>query len=334
MQTERNIYDITIIGGGPTGLFAAYYASLREAKVKLIESLKELGGQPAHLFPEKLIHDIPGHPQISGAQLTQNLILQSKSHKPTFVVGEEAQTVEEAYEQDGSKYYILRTDKHTHFTRTIIIATGNGAFSPRQLNLSEANQYENHTLHYFVPELQKFNNKTVAICGGGDSAIDWALMLESIAKRVYLIHRRPNFRAHESSIRAVKNSSIEILTPYVPSAIEGDGKKVSRLVINKNRTEEFKELDVDEIIVSYGFTSSFGEMRHWDLNMARGAFEVDHKFFETNRPGIFAIGDSCYYEGKIKLIASGFGEAPQAVNGALLHINPDANIAPIHSTKL
>lgn len=334
MPTNHNIFDITIIGGGPVGLFAAYYASLRQVKVKVIESLSELGGQPAHLFPEKIIYDIPGQPQITGIQLTYNLILQSKQHQPTFVLDEEALSIEECLDDKGAKYFKLETNKQSHYTRTIIIAAGNGAFSPKKLNLPEATQYEGKSLHYYVPHLENFRNKTIAICGGGDSAIDWALMLEGITKQTYLIHRRPNFRAHEESIKRLMQSSIEVLTPYLPIALNGQKDKLQQLVISKNRSKELIELNVDDVIVSYGFNSSYGQMKDWGLEMERGTFAVDPHYYQTSHPGIFAIGDSCYYQGKVKLIATGFGEAPQAVNGALLYINPEANIAPIHSTQL
>ncbi len=332
MSNKEKMYDITIIGGGPVGLFATYYASLRESKVKLIESLEEIGGQPKHLFAEKRIYDIPGQPGITGAQLSENLLIQAELHRPTIITGEEAQTIEECFDEDGQRYYQLTTQKQVHLTRTIIIAAGNGAFSPRRLQLPEAPQYEGQSLHYVIPSLQHFLHKTVMVCGGGDSAIDWALALETIADKVYLIHRRPQFRAHEQSIRQLEKSSIEILTPYLPTALHGDNGQVTGITIQKNRDTFTQNIAIDELVVSYGFISNFGSMRNWDLAMERGAFQVTPLHYETSRPGIFAIGDSCYYPGKVKLIATGFGEAPQAVNGALLSINPNANIAPVHST--
>ncbi|MBG9982216.1 NAD(P)/FAD-dependent oxidoreductase [Aerococcaceae bacterium DSM 111020] len=334
MHIEEMMYDITIIGGGPVGLFATYYASLRESKVKLIESLEEIGGQPAHLFAEKRIYDIPGQPGITGAQLSENLLIQAEIHHPTIITGEEAQTIEECFDELRQRYYKLTTPKQTHYTRTIIIAAGNGAFSPRRLQLPEAPLYEGKSLHYVIPSLQQFVHKTVMVCGGGDSAIDWALALETIADKVYLMHRRPQFRAHEQSIRQLEKSSVEVLTPYLPASIQGQDGQVTSMTIQKNRDTVTQVIAIDELIVSYGFISNFGSMRHWDLAMERGAFQVTPLHYETSRPGIFAIGDSCYYPGKVKLIATGFGEAPQAVNGALLAIDPDANIAPVHSTKL
>ncbi|MGX7107552.1 NAD(P)/FAD-dependent oxidoreductase [Hutsoniella sourekii] len=327
-----NLYDITIIGAGPVGLFTAFYAGLRQAKVKIIDSLEEIGGQPAHLYPEKLIYDIPAYPQISGWDLGQQLLTQLDRFDPTICLGQEVTSLEKLSGEEGD-YFHLKAGQEDHYSRAVIIAAGNGAFSPRKLKIKHADQYESGNLHYYVNNIEQFKDKTVAICGGGDSAVDWALTLEDLASKVYLIHRRDKFRAVESSVQQLMDSSVEILTPYTPEDLIGQDGKIDRLLLKKARAEETLEIEVDDFIVNYGFTSSIGEIRHWGLELDRGAIKVNQKL-ETSMAGVYAVGDIANYDGKVKIIASGFGEAPQAVNNALVYIDPD-NVQPtMHSTSL
>ncbi|UUX34312.1 NAD(P)/FAD-dependent oxidoreductase [Fundicoccus culcitae] len=333
MTNNQKIFDITIIGGGPVGLFAAFYAGLRQASVKIIDSLELLGGQPAHLYPEKLIYDIPAYPQITGQELTDNLIEQLERFDVTYCLGEEALQLENQSHSDEEANFVIQTDKGFHQTKTIIIAAGNGAFSPRKLSLANAEKYESKNLHYYVNQINQFSNRTVAICGGGDSAVDWALTLETVASKVYLIHRRPQFRALEHNVNLLKQSSVEILTPYSPHELIGDEDKIEQVVLKQNKTKEFLTLDIDEFIVNYGFTSSLGTLSQWGLESNRNQFVVNN-FFETSTPGIYAIGDIADYPGKVNIIATGFGEAPSVINSALAFIDP-SNIAPhIHSSSL
>lgn len=329
MKEDSNIYDMTIIGGGPTGLFAAFYGGLRQASVKLIESLPQLGGQLATLYPEKYIYDVAGFPKIKARDLVEQLKEQLSLFKPTICL---EQTVTDLQKLDNGTFR-LTTDKEIHYTKSVIITAGIGAFQPRKLELEEAEQYEGNHLHYFVNDLDTFKGKNVAICGGGDSAVDWALMLEPIAKKVTIIHRRDKFRAHEHSVEQLKASTVEIKTPFVPSKILGDGRTIHGLVLNEVRGEREETIEVDELIVNYGFVSSLGPIKDWGIEIAKNSIVVNSKM-ETNIPGVYAAGDVCTYEGKVNLIASGFGEAPTAVSNAKAFIDPKSRVQPMHSTSL
>ncbi|WP_429732684.1 NAD(P)/FAD-dependent oxidoreductase [Bacillus smithii] len=320
---------MTIIGGGPTGLFAAFYGGLRQASVKLIESLPQLGGQLATLYPEKYIYDVAGFPKIKARDLVEQLKEQLSLFKPTICL---EQTVTHLQKLDDGTFR-LTTDKEIHYTKSVIITAGIGAFQPRKLELEEAEQYEGNHLHYFVNDLDTFKGKNVAICGGGDSAVDWALMLEPIAKKVTIIHRRDKFRAHEHSVEQLKASTVEIKTPFVPSKILGDGRTIHGLVLNEVRGEREETIEVDELIVNYGFVSSLGPIKDWGIEIAKNSIVVNSKM-ETNIPGVYAAGDVCTYEGKVNLIASGFGEAPTAVSNAKAFIDPKSRVQPMHSTSL
>lgn len=329
MKEDSNMYDMTIIGGGPTGLFAAFYGGLRQASVKLIESLPQLGGQLATLYPEKYIYDVAGFPKIKARDLVEQLKEQLSLFKPTICL---EQTVTDLQKLDDGTFR-LTTDKEIHYTKSVIITAGIGAFQPRKLELEEAEQYEGNHLHYFVNDLDTFKGKNVAICGGGDSAVDWALMLEPIAKKVTIIHRRDKFRAHEHSVEQLKASTVEIKTPFVPSKILGDGRTIHGLVLNEVRGDREETIEVDELIVNYGFVSSLGPIKDWGIEIAKNSIVVNSKM-ETNIPGVYAAGDVCTYEGKVNLIASGFGEAPTAVSNAKAFIDPKSRIQPMHSTSL
>ncbi|MGG3987635.1 NAD(P)/FAD-dependent oxidoreductase [Bacillus smithii] len=329
MKEDSNMYDMTIIGGGPTGLFAAFYGGLRQASVKLIESLPQLGGQLATLYPEKYIYDVAGFPKIKARDLVEQLKEQLSLFKPTICL---EQTVTDLQKLDDGTFR-LTTDKEIHYTKSVIITAGIGAFQPRKLELEEAEQYEGNHLHYFVNDLDTFKGKNVAICGGGDSAVDWALMLEPIAKKVTIIHRRDKFRAHEHSVEQLKASTVEIKTPFVPSKILGDGRTIHGLVLNEVRGDREETIEVDELIVNYGFVSSLGPIKDWGIEITKNSIVVNSKM-ETNIPGVYAAGDVCTYEGKVNLIASGFGEAPTAVSNAKAFIDPKSRVQPMHSTSL
>ena len=326
---SSDIYDITIIGGGPVGMFTAFYAGLRTAKTKIIESLDELGGQTNHLYADKAIHDVPAIPSISGRQLTKQLLDQAQAYSPTICTGETVKQI--LPPQAEENYFKLYTQTTCHLSRTVIIATGNGAFSPRKLTIDLPDSWENHYVHYYNHQLDQFKGQRVAITGGGDSALDWALSIEPLADTVYLIHRRPRFRAHEASVQALNQSRVQQFTPYLPKALIGQEEgKLTGIQIQKARSQDLITLDIDHLIVSYGFTSSLNHLKEWNLEIDRNAIKVNARM-ESSTPGIFALGDCAYYPGRTKLIATGFGEAPMAVNSALLFIDPNTNIAPIHS---
>ena len=282
MSDEKDIYDLTIIGGGPVGLFAAFYAGIRKAKTKIIDSLPQLGGQLTMLYPEKYIYDIPGFPAIKAGELIANLEKQMQPFQHDVCLEEEVTHL--AQEADG----LLRLDttKGTHYSKTVIFAIGNGAFQPRRLAIENV---EGESIHYYVTDMKKFAGKKVAIAGGGDSAIDWALMLENVAEEVSIIHRRPQFRGHEHSVEQLEKSSVSIRTPYIISDILKENETFTGIQLTETKGDQTLDLPV---------------------------------------------GDICSYEGKVKLIATGFGEAPTAVNNALHYLRPDARRQPVHSTSL
>lgn len=328
-MNDIEIYDLTIIGGGPTGLFAGFYAGMRQAKTKIIESLPQLGGQLTLLYPEKNIYDIPGFPQIPAAKLIDNLITQMEPFNHQIHLNEEVLELKKL--TDGTIY--LRTNKQEHYSKAVIITAGNGAFQPRKLQCAYDTQLENKTLHYHVSSPDSFKNQDIVICGGGDSAVDWALTLEPIAKSVTLLHRRDKFRAHEHSLNLLKESSVKLKTPFVIKEINNIEENIQSLTIIDPKTTAEETLQADHLIVTYGFMTNLGEINNWGLNQKRNSIEVNSDM-STNIPGIYAAGDICTYEGKVKLIATGFGEAPTAVNNALHFISPEYRTQPAHSTSV
>lgn len=328
VERDREVVDITVIGGGPTGLFAAFYAGMRNSSVKVIESLPQMGGQLSALYPEKYIYDVAGFPKILAQELVDNLLEQCKLFEPIFCVNEKVNTVEK--NEDG--IFELTTDRGLHLTRSIIITAGVGAFEPRKLKVEGAERYEHTNLHYFVNDLQQFKDKKVLIAGGGDSAVDWANMLEPIAKQVTIIHRRDKFRAHETSVDKMKQSSVEIRVPREILSLKGENR-IEQVVIGDKKSQVVEELDVDAVIVSFGFVSSLGPIQEWGLEIEKGSILVNSRM-ETNIPGIYAAGDVATYPGKVKLIAVGFGEAPTAVNNAKQYMDPQARLQPGHSSNM
>lgn len=327
-MNEHEIKDITIIGGGPTGIFAAFYAGMCNLSVKLIESMPQLGGQLSALYPEKYIYDVAGFPKIRAQELVDQLIKQAQLFQPTFYIDEKVLEVKKKEE----RLFEIVTQKDIHYSRAIIITAGNGAFEPRKLTIPDTEKYESTNLHYFVKDLNQFKDQNVLIAGGGDSAVDWALMLEPIAKNVTVIHRRNKFRAHEHSVEQMKQSNVTIITPREIESLSGDSRiKQVTIVDKKSGTKEI--IDVDAVIVSFGFVSSLGPIQNWGLEIEKGCIRVNSKM-ETNIPGIYAAGDIATYPGKVKLIAVGFGEAPTAVNNAKQYINPEARLQPGHSSNL
>lgn len=329
MKIDQKIYDITIIGGGPTGLFTAFYGGMRQASVKIIESLPQLGGQLSALYPDKYIYDVAGFPKIRAQELINNLKEQMAKFSPATALEQSVEKVEK--QKDG--IFKLTTNKEIHYTKTVIITAGNGAFQPRRLELESAAQYEKKNLYYFIDDLNRFAGQKVVVFGGGDSAVDWALMLEPIAKKVTIVHRRDKFRAHEHSVENLYQSTVDIKTPFVPSALIGHQNGISQVVLEGVNHKEMYTLDVDSVICNYGFVSSLGPIKEWGLQIEKNSIVVNSKM-ETNIPGIYAAGDICIYDGKVKLIACGFGEAPTAVNNAKNYIDPKAKIQPIHSSSL
>lgn len=329
MEGNEKVFDITVIGGGPVGMFTAFYCGMRHASVNIIESLPQLGGQLSALYPEKFIYDIAGFPKVRAQELINNLKEQMDKFEQAIALEQSVQKVEKL--EDGT--YKLTTDKEVHYSKAIIITAGNGAFQPRRIEIEGAEKYEKANLHYFINDLNQFAGKKVVVFGGGDSAVDWALMLEPIAEQVTIVHRRDKFRAHEHSVENLVNSKVDIKTPFVPAEfIEIDGR-ISTVVIKDANGEETQSIEVDDVIVNYGFVSSLGPIKEWGLDIQKNSIVVNSKM-ETNIPGIYACGDIATYDGKVKLIANGFGEAPIAVSQAKLYGDPTAKLSHAHSSSM
>lgn len=327
-MVANETYDITIIGAGSTGLFTAFYAGMRQASVKIIESLPHTGGQLTALYPEKYIYDVAGFPKIHAQELVDNLEEQANMFDPTIVLDQEIEKLERLEDQT----FKITSTKETHYTKTIIITAGNGAFQPRRLNLGNSDQFEGVNLHYHVNDMRQFKEQHVLLLGGGDSAVDWALMLEPIAKQVNLVHRRDKFRAHEHSVGRLRSTSVNVLTPYIPTEIFGESR-IEKVKLQEVRGEREIEVAVDSILCNYGFRSTLGPIKDWGLEIKSNSIVVNEKM-ETNQPEIYAAGDITTNPGKVKLIATGFGEAPIAVSNAKVYIDPKARVQPMHSTNL
>jgi len=325
---SEKIYDMTIIGGGPVGIYGAFYGGMQGFEINLVDSLPQLGGQLAALYPEKFIYDLPGHGKIRAGEMIDQLVEQMDNYgeKINKSIGNSVQNIEKL--EDNT--FKITTDNDTHIARSILVTAGNGAFSPRKLD-GDTGEYAN--IHYFVPKMDEFAGKNVAIFGGGDSAVDWALMLEPIAKSVTLIHRRNEFRAHASSVDKLKASTVNVVTPAVVSSLTGAEGKVTKVAVENVDTKEITELEVDDIIALFGFVSSLGPIKTWGLELDKTALKVDSKH-QTNIPGVYAAGDAASFDGKIKMITAGFGEAVVAINAAKAYAYPDRVHRHQHSSNI
>ncbi|WP_199620665.1 NAD(P)/FAD-dependent oxidoreductase [Paenibacillus alkalitolerans] len=320
--------DIAVIGGGPAGLFAAFYAGMRQATCKIIESMPQLGGQLSALYPEKYIYDVAGFPKVRAQELVDNLLKQMRQ----FPIAECLEEKVVRLTKKDERHFVIETTKGSHSAKAVIITAGVGAFEPRKLDLPEAQRFEGKNLHYFVNNLERFRGKKVLISGGGDSAVDWSLMLEPLAEQVTLIHRRDKFRAHEHSVELLKKSKVKVLTPKEIVTLNG-GDRIESVSITDVKSGAAAEIEVDDVIVNFGFVSSLGPIAEWGFEIRDGSIVVDSRM-ETTIPGIFAAGDITTYPGKLKLIAVGFGEAPTAINNAKVYIDPTAKLSPGHSSNM
>ena len=321
----ENIYDITIIGAGPSGLFAGFYAGMRKNKVQIIDSLEIPGGQLTALYPEKTIHDVPGYFAVKAETLVTDLVKQTAQFGVPIRLSEKVVDITPTTDQG---VYQVTTTKSSYLTKSVIIATGNGSFAPKPLKTDEPSDFDFSKLGYSVTDKQQFAGKNVAVAGGGDSAIDLALMLSEVAASVSLIHRRDAFRAHESSVDKLHASDVHVVTPVTIRNIS-DHQEGLRIALSDDR-----ELDVDHLIVQHGFLSNNKDIRAWsvDLEMKRQHFMVD-SHYQTSCENNYAIGDTANYDGKLGLIVEGFKEGPHAVNQIMTKIH-SGKLTHAHSTSL
>lgn len=331
--------DVTVIGAGPVGMIATFWAGMREANARLVDSLPDIGGQLTTLYPEKWIFDVPGYPRVLAKELVAELRKQSIEqfdvpvHLETTALGVEY----EPDPDDGDRQIIrLVTDRGDLRSRTVLIAGGHGAFEPKKLPGMPLDEWEGRGLHYLVGEKSEFEGKDVVIIGGGDSACDWTLNLLDTARSIALVHRRDQFRAHEVTVGEIMEASdsgrVQLLTPYQLKAVEGDGF-IERIVVFHSEDEgQQQTLPCDALLLQLGFKTALGPLAEWGLEIEKGAIKVDN-VMKTNLDGVWACGDITTFDGKLKLIATGFGEAAIAIAQAIHHIRPDMRIQPKYSTN-
>lgn len=328
-MSQDDLYDLIIIGAGPTGLFAGFYAGLRGMKFKIIDSLDSVGGQVTAMYPEKYIYDVAGFPKVTGKHLVQELWKQVSRFSPPMVLGRRVQSVKK--QSDGN--FVLELDNgEKHYSRTVLIAIGMGSFRPKKHPNPDLEAYEGKGVLYGVKELEPFRGKKVLVVGGGDSAVDWALMLEPLAQKVTLIHRRDKFRAHEDSVQALMKSRCDVKLWYELKTVRGDGR-VQEAVIFENHTKQEETLPVDFVVINFGFLASLDFLKDWGLELQKNKIPVTPRM-ETNVPGIYAAGDIVTHPGKLNLIATGFAEGAIAVNFAKAYLNPGEKAEPGHSSNL
>ncbi|WP_224491299.1 NAD(P)/FAD-dependent oxidoreductase [Robertkochia flava] len=323
--------DILIIGAGPTGLFAVFEAGLLKLKCHLIDALPQPGGQCAEIYPKKPIYDIPGFPEVLAGDLVDNLMEQIKPFDPGFTLGERAETIEK--QEDGS--FIVTTNKGTkHHAPVVAIAGGLGSFEPRKPLLENLDKFEDKGVAYIIRDPEVYRNKKVVIAGGGDSALDWSIFLADVAAEVTLIHRRNEFRGALDSVEKVeelkKLGRINLITPAEITSLQG-GDHLEGVTISREDEEIF--LETDYFIPLFGLSPKLGPIGNWGLEIEKNAIKVDNTLdYQTNIPGIYAIGDVNTYPGKLKLILCGFHEATLMCQSAYKRIYPDKRYVMKYTT--
>jgi len=330
------IRDITVIGAGPVGLSTAFWAGMREASSRIIDSLPEIGGQLTTLYPEKWIFDVPGHPKILARDLVE---LHRRQTLEQFDVPVHLETTAETISWEGEgddRLVVLHTDKGELRSRTVIVAGGHGAFEPKKLPGYDLTPWEGRGAHYLVGEKKAFQGKRVVIIGGGDSACDWVVNLLDTAERVSLVHRREGFRAHEATVKEVMDAGesgrIDIHVPYQVKEVTGNGAIESVRLFHTDDEAQEIEVPCDALLLQLGFKTQLGPLKEWGFEISKGAIQVD-QLFGTSLERVWACGDITSFDGKLKLIATGYAEAAIAVAQAVHHIRPEMKIQPKYSTN-
>jgi len=330
------VVDITILGAGPSGLAAAYYAGHRDASVRIVDSIEQLGGQVAAVYPEKNVYDVAGHPKILGRDLVELCAEQGLQWGAEVHLGEEVQTLDRISENGEELLAVTTSAGTTYLSRALVITAGHGAFEPRKLGIEGIDEWEGKGLHYFVREKDVFRDRTCVIVGGGDSALDWVLGLQDTARHpIAVVHRRERFRALESSVNEAKElesqGRVRILVPCEVREIRGDGH-IAAVTIENVSTNEHFDVECDALITLLGFHSHLGAIADWGLELeGKRQIKIDPTTCETNLPRVYAAGDVAGYPGKITLITIGMGEAAIAANNAVAQIRGE-KVQPKYST--
>ena len=338
-RLDGDIRDITIVGAGPVGLITAFWAGMREASARIVDSLSDIGGQLTTLYPEKWIFDVAGYPRVIARDLVELLRQQSLEQfdVPAYL-STTADRVE--YEPDpedpGRRIIRLVTDRGDLLSRTIVIAGGHGAFEPKRLPGYDMSPWEGIGAHYLVGEKGEFAGKRVVIVGGGDSACDWVVNLLDTAEHLTLVHRREGFRAHEVTVNEVMQAAeagkVDVRTPYQIKEVAGNGAVERVTLFHSEKEEETVEVPCEAILLQLGFKTALGPLKEWPLEIEKGAIVVD-SLMRTSMEAVWAAGDITTFDGKLKLIATGFAEAAVAVSQAVHHIRPETKLQPKYSTN-
>lgn len=322
---EKEMFEVTIIGGGPAGLFSAFYSGLREMKTKIIEFQPYLGGK-VHVYPEKMIWDVGGLTPVPASQLIEQMTAQALTFQPEVVLGEKVTSISK---NEEGHFVIHTASNQKHYSKTVILAVGGGILKPIKLDIEGAERFEVTNLHYTVKSLARFKDKTVLISGGGNAAIDWANELAPIAKQVYLTYRKDTLKGHEAEISRLGNSSVECLlnTSIEKLVAAANHESIETVVLKRVEDDSLFELAVDEVIISYGYERDKELLANSDIQieLKDDYWIAGSPMSETSVPGIYAAGDILHHEGKLHLIAGAFQDAANAVNKAKQYVAPDAN---------
>ncbi|WP_406692672.1 NAD(P)/FAD-dependent oxidoreductase [Saccharopolyspora sp. ID03-671] len=317
--------DLLVVGAGPTGLFAAYYAGFRGMSVALVDALPEPGGQVTAMYPEKMIFDVAGFPEIRGRGLITALVDQAGQYDPRYLLGRPAVSLSDV---DGGLVVDVGEGERVR-AGAVLITAGIGEFTPRPLPAGD--EWTGRGVVHFIPELSAHTGHDVVVVGGGDSAFDWALALQPVARSVTLVHRRTRFRAHAGLVTKVEQLGVPLIVPAEVAEIRGDDGGLSEVEIDVGG--ERRVLPADTVVAALGFTADLGPIESWGLELEKRSIPVDTTM-RTSRARVYAAGDVASYPGKVKLIATGFGEAATAVNNIAVELNPDAHLFPGHSSNL
>ncbi len=326
------VHKAIVIGAGPVGLFCVFTLGMANIPCHVVDALPEVGGQCAALYPEKPIYDIPAQPFILGAELVERLAEQARPFEPVYHLSQQANRLTR---QDDGFWRVETSQGLSLEAPAVIVATGAGAFGPKRPPLEGLEGYEGHSVHYLVKRAADFKGLRVAIAGGGDSAVDWAILLAGVAAKVWLIHRRPQFRAHEGSVgklmALVAEGKIELAAPGQLAGLEGDGRRLSGVIVDDLAGCQ-RKLEAERLLCFFGLLGDQTALEGFGLGMQEGRIPVDPATMATHLPGVFAVGDIASYPGKLKLFLTGFAEAALAAHAAFGFVHPGQSLHEVHST--